>query len=242
MKQLEYLIKSIERENFHVSKRELFPIDTFFEKTYISVKLLQSAQRQFNRLKKGHKKNTLIKEARKNFVINCVTAIEVYFKDIVRISPELNNEILSNNSVGELLEKKEKVNLWEAYQIFKEKKFRIGDILLYYYTFQNLEDINIVMSKLLLIPSFITDVEKYVFILNKENQLLFEKSQLCLSVDYPDWKLRITEFFNLRHDYVHHINFNDKLGEEKLKSYFYLMQAFILITDEYYFSKIDIKE
>jgi len=52
MRQIEYLFQSIEREKFHVSKREIMPIDTFFKKIYFSFKLLLAEQRQFNRLKK----------------------------------------------------------------------------------------------------------------------------------------------------------------------------------------------
>jgi|GEM_PF-3789786 len=70
-----------------------------------------------------HAKDRKVKiEARKNFVINCVTAAEVYFKDVVKALPEFPKIKENEEGLKDLL--KEKISLWEAYLLFKEKRFK----------------------------------------------------------------------------------------------------------------------
>ncbi len=241
MNGLNELIRRIEKENYHSFKREIFPIDTYSKKMDYSIKILLAAYRSFKRLKNRNKKYTLLKEARKNFVINCVTATEVYFKDLIKTTPELSKDIKSI-AVKELLSNKGKVNLWEAYEIFHEKDFRIGEILTYFYTFQNIEDINIVMSKLLSVNNFLSEVELHKLKLHKDSIKRFHKEEISLSEDFPNWKTLIADIFNLRHDYVHHINFKDKLGDEKLFKYYETLDVFISVTDDYFFEHVKMDE
>jgi len=238
MKSIEDFFSRIERENKHIPRRELFPIDSFHQKIYYSGQLLNASYSKFKRFKKGSKKNNLLREARKNFVINCVTAIEVYYKDLVRVTPEMSDKIRRSASIKELLSSKEKVNLWEAYQIFKEKDLKLGDLLIYYFTFQNLEEINLVMSKLLNLKNYLSDIEQHTLKLDKGGREYFNLQDLCLSRDFPNWKSKISEIFNIRHDYIHHINLKDKLGDQKLFDLFLNIYSFILIADDHYFKTV----
>lgn len=208
---------------------------------HFSFKILFATYGRFNRLKKSKKKYDLLKEARKNFIINCVTATEVYFKDLIKVTPELSKDIKSI-AVKDLLSNKGKVNIWEAYEIFREKDFRIGDILVYFYTFQSIEEINIVMTKLLSITNFLAEVGTYKLKLDKELKKYYHKEEISLSEDFPDWKSVLTDIFSLRHDYVHHINFKDKLGDERLYKYYRTLDAFISVTDDYFFEKVKMDE
>lgn len=240
MKTFEELIKRILKEKHHLTKRDAFPIDSFNHKMYNSIEILNYSTLGLKKLPKGKEKNELLKEIRKNFIINCVTAVEVYFKDLIRVTPEMSSKIRNSKQLKDLLSNKEKVNLYDAYQIFKEYDFKLGDILLYYYSFQNLQEINLVLGHLLGIDNFITNIDEFNFRLRKFEKEYFNKTNICLKNDFPEWKGILTEIFSLRHDYVHHINFHDKLGEIRVETYFKNLWAFILSTDKYYFKIIPV--
>ena len=140
MKLFEKIYTRSQKELYFLRKRELYPLDTFRGKNFYSIRLLGIAERQKLDLR------TKI-EARKNFIINSVTAAEVYFKDIVKVLPEMSKVQQNQAGIRELL--REKISLLEAYTLFRKEKLRIGDILATYFSFQDLEQINYVMSEIL---------------------------------------------------------------------------------------------
>ena len=155
-------------------------------------------------------------------------------KDIIKVIPEVNKRIKYSDGLKDLLKNKEKTNLWEAYEIFKEKEFRLGDILVYYYSFQNLSVINHVMSKLLSV-NFLDKIDMHTTKLVDWEMDFFGAKNIVLNRDYPEWRKYTNEIFELRHDYVHHIDYKDKLGNERVGNLFFNLCAFVTVADNYIF-------
>lgn len=61
----------------------------------------------------------------------------------------------------------------------------------------------------------------------------FGKRKILLDKDYPNWRKYTNEIFKLRHDYVHHIDYKDKLGFERVGSLFFNLCAFVTVSDSY---------
>jgi len=233
MKLTEKLHNRLDREYRHLSKRELLPLDSFWKKLYYSARIIDTTEKYLAKEAETRiDKLNLKKEARKNFIINCITATEVYFKDFVKTLPEVNEEIKHGEGLKDLLKNKDKANLWEAYEIFKESDFRLGDILISYYSFQNLADIDHVMSKLLN-TKFLDSIDNYLLKLDDQDKDFFNVDTIVMKKNYPEWRKYLAEIFELRHDYVHHINFKDKLGYQRVVKLFYNLCAFITVADDF---------
>lgn len=233
----EKLHKRLDKEFILLSKRSPLPLDSFWYKLFYSTQVIEivennSANEDLSQIDKLK----IRIEARKNFIINCVTATEVYFKDLVKTLPELNEEIKYGNGVKNLLNNGNKpnlkVNIWEAYEIFNKDNFRLGDILIYFYSFQNLNDIELVMGNMLNIK-FLDLIEEYPLKLNDIDKDFFGMDMIVLKKDYPNWRKYLGEIFDMRHDFVHHINYRDKLGYRRVVKLFYNLSAFIAVTDEF---------
>jgi hypothetical protein len=223
MKLFEKLYKRAQKESKFFNKREIYPSDSFRVKISYAAQILNIVE--------NHTKERKIKiEARKNFIVNCVTATEVYFKDIVKTLPEFPKIKENGEGIKELL--KEKISLWEAYLLFKKEDLRIGDVIYSYYSFQNLEEIDSVMSKILNLK-FLDSVEKHKANLDREDQKYYGVKTLCLKTDLPKWRNYLAEIFNLRHDFIHHISFKDRIGFQKLGILWEHLDAFITVVDDF---------
>jgi len=222
MKLFERLIQKKRKELKFLHKREIYPLDSFRIKNFYAIQILIIIEK--------HTKDRKIKiEARKNFIINCVTATEVYFKDIVKVLPEFPG-VKDNEKIQELL--KEKVSLWEAYVLFKEENLKIGDVIASNFSFQNLEEIDYVMSKILDLK-FLDHIENHKVYLDKDDKEYYGMKTLCLKADLPEWRSYVAKVFNLRHDFVHHVSFKDRIGFQRLGILWEHLDAFITVVDNF---------
>ncbi len=223
MKLFEKLIKRSQRELKFLHKREIYPLDSFRIKNFYAIQILSIIEE--------HAKDRKIKiEARKNFIINCVTATEVYFKDIVKVLPEFPKVKDNKEGIRDLL--KEKISLWEAYLLFKEKDLRIGDVIASYFSFQSLEEIDRIIGKILNLK-FLDSIENHKVNLDKEDREYYGMKTLCLKTDLPKWRNYLAEIFNLRHDFVHHVSFKDIIGFQRLGILWEHLDAFITVVDDF---------
>ncbi len=219
-------IQRIEEMRSSLSKRYGkhcdIPVDVFWEKTRRAFLLLDLVENS-----KTHKDLKL--EARKNFIINCVTALEVFLKDM--LVGLLENVDLPK--LNELLN--EKITLWEAYKLFYRNKVSAGELIAIKYSLQNLEQINLIFSKLIE-KKFLTEIGSFDV---KDER---GRTKFVLDKKYPDWKERLAELFELRHRFVHQISFNDKLGLERLRKLWECLTHFVEATEQYLFEYIPIEE
>lgn len=242
MKLIENILKKSKQERKHATKFGYLPlpIDSYWHKIHHCAKILELVENYASTvIKNKNEKSIVLVEARKNFVINCVTALEVFFKDNVKVLPEVNSGIKKGKGLKDLLESKTHTNLWEAYNIFKEHELRLGEIVICVYSFQNIYQINYVMSKLLNIGSYMDEVSNYECKLDSYDKKIFGIQKLCLKNDYPDWKQKLDILFSLRHDYVHYLKYRDILGYNKLGDLWYNLSAFITASSEYLMEKVE---
>ena len=220
-----------QRELELMRKREWYPLDSFLRKISCAGQILSIVE-------DNAEDNRVKWEARKNFIINCVTATEVYFKDIVKGLLELPRVKQNDSGVRELL--KEKVSLWEAYMLFKEEELSIGSIIAVHSSFQSLAHIDYTMSKILNL-GFLDTVGNHKTQLEEEDKERYSMETLYLNEDYPDWRRHLNEIFELRHDFVHHVNFKDRIGFERLGTLWEHLDAFITVVDDYILGYVDVE-
>lgn len=220
------LEKFLEREKtFYEKRSNVDPISIFHKKVAESVKLVTFVERK-------SKISSVKLNARKNYVINLVTAAEVYFKDLVKILPEFQEVKRDLSGLRRLLD--EKITIWDAFQLFKNKKvgksIKIGNIISVSFSFQNLEQIDFVFSQILLIK-FLDKVEEHKRRLNEIEQDFFKVKTLCLKSNLPQWRRTIADLFNARHDIVHEVCFVDKLSYKQISRFWCNIVCFIYAVD-----------
>ncbi|GEM_PF-5303652 len=116
----ERLIQRIDETRQHLAKRygkyAAIPIDVFWEKTRRALLLLDLVEN-------SEVSYELKIEARKNFIINCVTALETFLKDtIIGLVEE------GNLFVDEIL-KERKISLSDAYELFVNREVSRGELI-----------------------------------------------------------------------------------------------------------------
>jgi len=222
---VEKWIQRVEEIRNSLSKRYngyyAIPIDVFWGKTHRALRLLDLAEKS-----KVHK--DLKVEARKNFIINCVTALEVFLKDM--LVGLLENADFP--TLNELLN--EKITLWEAYRLFYRNKVSAGELLAIKYSFQNLEQINLLFSKLIG-KKFLTEIGNFE-VKDDSGRIKF-----VLNIKYPDWKEKLAELFELRHNFVHQIRFNDRLSLEKLRRLWEVLSDFVEAVEFFLYKHVPIE-
>lgn len=130
-------------------------------------------------------------EVRKNFIINCVTALEFFLKDMIEGLIELN--AIDKKNIDKFLD--DKITLKEAWKIFSERSITLGEIISATCSFQNLHQINSILSGLF-DRDFLDEIDYFQVERGDEN------TKYILKKDYPDWRKRITEMFELPHKFV----------------------------------------
>ena len=160
-------------------------------------------------------------EARKNYIVNIVTALEVFIKDTIR------NNSFPIERQKELL--KDKVTLWEAHELFKSNGIRTEAIIADYYSFQNLDVINRVLSTLY----------NNKILVEIDNTDLFteaEHKDLSIKTGRPNWKQELIDLFEIRHDSIHDINFTKVIGKKKTNELGISALAFAMSLDMFVFN------
>lgn len=220
------IIKRLKSERKVGKGQESFPIVIFNRKIARSLQILDIIEKRTKDLK-------LKMDARKNFIISCIIAVESYFKDIVQTLLE-KQKIQEKEKVKELL--KGKITLGDVHLLLKENP-TLGELIAISHSFENLESINSVLSNILLDKDsgFLEKIETYEAELFKEIQSLYKKEALILKRDFPDWRKDLSEIFRLRHEYIHHMNFNARAGPKpnKVGKLWWNLAAFIYVVDHY---------
>jgi len=171
-------------------------------------------------LEKIHKRiknKNLIQEARRQFIITLITSLEVFFKDyfIRLIETEKRFE-----------------NFFEYY----DKKFSVCDLdyiskkgisskelISDYYNFQNLDNINKAFSTLLNID-FFKELEEYQWWFDKSDK---KEGFFSIGKFYKE----LNKIINLRHDFVHDINFKRIINKREITDMYDFFLSFITITE-----------
>ena len=198
------------------------PIEVFYEKIRQSLFLLRLVE-------SSQAPKEIKTEARKNFIINCVTALENFLKDMI-----VGLVDIGDLNVEDLL-KGEKISLYDAYSLFVNKKVSLGELIAVNFSWQNLERINQVVSKLTG-ENFLDKLEN-VQVKDEEG-----KPKFTLNNKFPDWRNKLFELFRLRHQFVHQVSFNDRLGLQRVKNLCKVLTAFVEAAEQYLFEFIPLEE
>lgn len=173
------------------------PLDTTISKSIDIYKLLKLIQKKI-------KNRALIQEARKQFVITSVTSIEVLFR-------EYFIQLLNFDSIitkfTEQINKKD-FNI-EDMEFIIENKISKQELIADNYNFQNPSEINKVFS-IALSNNFFKNLEEYKWWFDKKNK---KNGFFMLGKFYRDLEWLI----QLRHDFIHDINYKVKVGKKEVE-------------------------
>ena len=211
MERIDLILKERHNRKF----RSNWPWESYYQKTTRADNLLEEIERK---IKSRH----CIQEARKQFVTTYITAVEVYFKD--NISELLG--IFGNNKIIEQI--KIKFDMSEVEKIINEK-VSINEIIPSYFNFQDLDQINKAFS-LIFDISFFEDL--------KNREFKISDSDLKPFKIHKNFYSALRNFINLRHDFVHDLNFKKSITRDQLNRYTYIFSFFILGVDIYFNEKI----
>ncbi|PKH50941.1 hypothetical protein CXF68_09705 [Tenacibaculum sp. Bg11-29] len=172
MKLSEKIVKNHTQSDKLHKKRDNYSLNNFINKLNLS--------RDLNReIENNIKDNKLKVQSRENLIINSVTALEVFIKDSIKgdlyyFAPEKQKNLL-----------KEKISLYEAYELFRKTKIETEDIIAGYYNFQNLDSISYVLGVLTGRDFFkcINDIKTE---LSPDLVNYFKLDTLNLSCDFPN--------------------------------------------------------
>ena len=155
-----------------------------------------------------------------NFIVNCVSALETYFKNTI-----LQNARWYNPGLTSLL--KEKITLGEAYEMFGQEKISREYIVSHYISLQNFESISAIFSKLTN-TDFFKEVESF--------KVDWDGQMLTLLEELPDWRSEIIQLYDVRNRYVHD-NVIERLSKRDIPIIFDRVYAFQIYIEEWVESK-----
>jgi hypothetical protein len=200
----------------------LLPYDNFLGKISSAAKLARFVE-------ENTKDKKLRLEVRKYFVVVCVSSMETYFSDTARVFVDfgwVKDDFL--NSLGDT-----KITLSDLFEITK-KSISIGEIVSVSYSFQTLETINRIYTKMLGVSDFISELEAFKVKFEEQESVLEE---FVLKDSYPDFRRKIEEMIKLRHMVVHHEGFR-RLGLERLLQMWENLNSFVTAADYYLLEKV----
>jgi len=181
----------------HRKARSKIPYNVFDNKFWLCDDLIKSINKKITNPRLRY-------ESRKQYVIGLVTSFEVYLKDTLAYLIKKNKINLSK-----LIEKKEKIfNFFDVKQII-EKKISLSELIVYSYSFQNLEIIEEIFSRALGIRSLFQKLGEYKFFYNEEDKRNYYKLPKNFIKD-------LENLFELRHSFVHEINFKKRMKMNEL--------------------------
>lgn len=138
-------------------------------------------------------------EARKNYIVNIVTALELFcVESIIQRKGKWNNE-----GATLLLNDKEKVSLIELIEIIKIGKVLKEDLIIKYYSFQNAQIVNKVFSNL--IGEIKGSDKQPQFFINLISMNINDSDFGGKTIDkkMPDWYENFNRLFETRHKIIH---------------------------------------
>lgn len=195
--------------------RSNWPWESYYQKTSWSENLLAQINKK---IKSRH----CIQEARKQFIISYVTSFETYFKD------SLFTLLKIYGNVRIIEEIKIKFDLSELEKIL-DKKISIEDIIASYFNFQELDQINKVFSRIFGV-SFFDELK------NREFSIIADLETFKI---HKNFYKELKSFIDLRHEFVHDVNFKKNITQAQLDRYVSILAFFILGVDIYINEQID---
>ena len=131
-------------------------------------------------------------KTKQNLLINTVTALEVFFKDlIIEFKGKWNDQgldkLLTGNSIP--------LNL--AFNLFRGKTLKKEHLIVHYFSFQSLHTCDNVFSNLLGTTKFLEDLGDFEYGVVPDNNVS------KMNAEYKDWKKELVSLFELRHRIIH---------------------------------------
>jgi len=174
--------------------RSKFPIESFIDKWSNSSNLSEKIH------KKIHDRN-LIQEARNQFIMSIITALEVFLRDSLLF---LIDEYKLDYT--KLAKKKADTYSLEKIEFITKNKITIGELIVDYCNFQNLGGINECFSLLFGFNLF-EEVKQYKWVYDeKDPQGFMQVSNFYL----------IDRLLKLRHNITHDLDFKRKINKRDL--------------------------
>ena len=221
----EMIFKKILRERDFSSQRSEEALNNFIRKVTESVQLVVFVENK-------SKKNIVKLNGRKNYVINLVTAAEIYFRDLIKMLPDARLVRKNSSGLSKLLD--DQITIWDAYQLLRTRRskssIKVGEILAIMHLFESLAIIDSTFSTLLGC-SFLREVENHRRKLNKTDAAYFEVNVLHLAENLPEWRSQVGKLFDKRHEFVHQVNFNDQLSYDDIRKFWWHLVCFIYAVD-----------
>lgn len=199
--------------------KNILPYENFIDKINAAAGLLDY-------LEEKEAVKEIQQEARKYYVITCISSMENYFKRTAQIFIEarwINDDFLS-------ILNEHNISLADLFKMGKEE-LKLSEIFMVSHSFQHLETIKHVFSKMLGSKDFLKEIEMF-------DVKYDDGTHIILLQNFPDYRDKVTELINLRHLIVHHEGYKGILGREKLYDLSRNLIGFIDATDEYINYKI----
>lgn len=163
--------------------------------------------------------------ARKNALINMVSALEVYFRDLI---VDRTGYWITNGFIGLL---KKKIFLKNVYPCFKDTTVTNEVVVARYYSFQNIESIASVFGRL-------TDCD-FLKCIDESEYLAFDNDLpigwYSFNGSFPEWRKLLIALFDKRHKIVHEASMDEILTIEDWDDYYALLSALPYAIDWVFF-------
>jgi hypothetical protein len=215
---LEHIVKRIDLARTSKAKH-ILPYDNFAYRISSAAKLLDF-------IEEACAIKEIKQESRKYFVINCVSAMEVYYK---RTAGNFIDFKWAKDDLMYIL-KQEKITIADLLEI-ENKGLSIGEMVSVYYSFLDLISINRFFSKMFGVSDFIKEVEE-------KDLVTKDGRHTTLKNDFPNYYQKIQDLISLRHLIVHHEGYKGVLGIKRLGDMWENIDAFVAASDIYILDKI----
>jgi hypothetical protein len=155
--------------------------------------------------------------SRSNFVINLVTAIEVYLKQLIIE----RKDVWHTEGYAHLLS--EKITLNDAINLFKGSDITKEVIVSHFYSFQSLESISATFDELV--------QNKFLKIVGETHVFDDDLNLDMMDNLYPQWKKTLADVFETRHQIVHEGKCNLILTQANIDQFTTCMNEFAFAVD-----------
>lgn len=168
--------------------------------------------------------------ARKNFLTNAVTALEIFFRDVLIE----NSGRWSETGFDELL--KEKITLSEALQFAQIPQIRPEHIVSSTLSFKNPDSINNIFSKLIG-KDFFAAIDKFEFVPDGYEEEEVGRPENVVSLKHLgfDWNKSFYDLYSLRNRVVHEDSVK-KLSASKVQ-HFEVLVVYMSWVIQFYFAR-----
>jgi hypothetical protein len=161
-------------------------------------------------------------QAAKNQLVNMVSALEVYLKDVVMEKEDKWREEGLNNLL------KEKITLHEAYDHFRNIALSKAAIISKFLSFNSIDSIDHVFSQLFT-DKFLDQLEKFEHerYAKKKKENPDSIHMLFSIVNDSDWRKHLVNLFAIRNRVVHEFDLDEILNETEIENIYPSYIAFV---------------